>query len=100
PRTMPPASDDGGARQRRIATCLVATALSVAAIVFDPIPLLRGPAPYPPEWQWLRREAPAEGPLAPALATVAVLLLLLRASDSEWARKYAHAAAGFVVAAA
>src|SRR5262245_23364385 len=97
---MSPPSDDAAARQRRIATCLVATALGVAAIVFDPVPVIRGPAPYPPEWQWLRRDAPAEGPLAPALATVALLLLLLRASDSAWARRHARAAAALVVVAA
>src|SRR5262249_6055133 len=100
PRTMSPPSDDAAPRQRRIATCLVATALGVAAIVFDPVPAIRGPAPYPPEWHWLRRDAPAAGPLAPALATVALLLLLLRASDSEWARRHARAAAALVVAAA
>jgi hypothetical protein len=97
---MSPPSDDAAARQRRIATCLVATALGLAAVVFDPIPALRGPAPYPPEWRWLRRDAPVEGPLAPALATIALLVLLLRASDSGWARKHARAAAALLVAAA
>ncbi len=30
----------------------ILTLLLSAAIVFDVTPLLRGPAPYPPEWQW------------------------------------------------
>src|SRR3989304_9038174 len=30
----------------------LATLLVLAAIRFDALPLLRGPAPYPPEWQW------------------------------------------------
>jgi hypothetical protein len=44
-------------RAERIAA--VAAALAVALLVAsDAIPLLRGPAPYPPEWRWELREAP------------------------------------------
>lgn len=46
-------------RTERIAA--VAAALAVALLVAsDAVPLLRGPAPYPPEWRWeLREAAPA-----------------------------------------
>jgi hypothetical protein len=65
-------------------------ALTVLAVVFDPVPVLRGPAPYPPEWQWLRREPGTAGPITAALLVTAILLVVLAASDREWARRRAR----------
>ena len=45
---------------RRHAAALVASLFVLVSIPFDLVPLLRGPAPYPPEWQWaFRPEGPA-----------------------------------------
>ncbi|MET0554158.1 MAG: hypothetical protein ABW221_14035, partial [Vicinamibacteria bacterium] len=63
-------------RAERIAA--VAAALAVALLIAtDAVPLLRGPAPYPPEWRWELREAPPEAaryawPLAAGAALVAL----------------------------
>lgn len=47
-----------------------------AAIAFSATPLLRGPAPYPPEWQWdARAVVPREGWLAVTVAGAALLAL-------------------------
>src|SRR5262249_53461295 len=65
---------------------LAATALFLAGLAGDRVPLLRGPAPYPPEWQWPQRDVAASGPLWPALAAAAALMALLAASGSARAR--------------
>jgi len=59
---------------------IVATAAFLLAAAGDRMPLLRGPAPYPPEWQWPLRDVPASGPLWPALTVAAVLVGLLALS--------------------
>lgn len=62
---------------------LAATAVTLAAlaaVAFDFPPELRGPAPYPPEWQWERRAQPAPGPWWPALACATALVGLAAAS--------------------
>ena len=46
--------------------------LVLVSIPLDLIPLLRGPAPYPPEWQWAFRP---EGPARPLLAAAATRLI-------------------------
>lgn len=57
------------------------------SIPFDLIPLLRGPAPYPPEWQWaFRPEGPAR-PLVAAALVAAGLLVLLALSGGARARR-------------
>ena len=51
----------------------------------DRVPLLRGPAPYPPEWQWPLRDAVPPGPVWPAvLAAGALVLLLALSGSSPW----------------
>ena len=65
----------------------LATLLVLAAIRFDALPLLRGPAPYPPEWQWEYRPAAEGGSWLPCLATGGGLLALLALSASPWARR-------------
>jgi hypothetical protein len=60
-------------------TLAATTAVSLAfagCVVLDLAPWLRGPAPYPPEWQWAYRQPLAEPPAAAAaLAALAVLLV-------------------------
>jgi len=50
------------------------------------VPWLRGPAPYPPEWQWPLREGGVSGSLWPALLAVLAILALLALSGTDWAR--------------
>lgn len=72
-----------------LALPLVLGALFLAAVVLDVPPEIRGPAPYPPEWQWFRRSGPWNwnAPLVPVALAAAVLLALIAASDSAWARR-------------
>ena len=79
---------------------MAATLAALAAIVFDAPAWLRGPAPYPPEWQWLRRDGTGTGPLTPALLVAALLVALAAATGTSWARDHARRAAAAVVAAA
>ena len=60
------------------------TALFAAAVRFDAVPWLRGPAPYPPEWQWGFRPQPVSGAWLPALVAGGVVLALL--AVSRWRR--------------
>jgi hypothetical protein len=54
-----------------------ATLLVLVAARRDAWPLLRGPAPYPPEWQWGYAPKPASpGRLAPALGLAGALIVL------------------------
>lgn len=64
---------------RRLAVLLcVSTALLLAAVALDVTPLLRGPAPYPPEWQWGVDPKPVHAArLAPVLLCGGALLGLL-----------------------
>ncbi|HXB54941.1 MAG TPA: hypothetical protein VN461_09185 [Vicinamibacteria bacterium] len=84
----------------RSALLAAATILVLLAIATDAIPLLRGPAPYPPEWQWAYRESPGSGRLLPALAAAAGLLGLLALSGSAWARRGPRRAALLLLPAA
>jgi len=83
----------------RTAALVGATLLALAAIAFDWTPLLRGPAPYPPEWRWERRGEATSGRFAPALFAAAGLVGLLAASGSAWARRRPQAAARAILAA-
>ena len=59
---------------------LLAAALGLAsalAIASDLLPWLRGPAPYPPEWQWEYRRLPATPRLLASIACAGGLLALL-----------------------
>jgi hypothetical protein len=82
------------------AVLATASALVLAAIASDAIPLLRGPAPYPPEWQWAYRESPSSGRLLSALAAAGGLLGLLALSGSAWARRGPRRAAVLLLGAA
>jgi hypothetical protein len=65
---------------------VVVTAAFLLSAWGDRVPWLRGPAPYPPEWQWPLRDAAPSGPLWPAFAAVAAILGLLVLSETAWAR--------------
>ncbi|HUG53056.1 MAG TPA: hypothetical protein VMR21_05625 [Vicinamibacteria bacterium] len=65
---------------------VLATAAFLLAAAGDRVPLVRGPAPYPPEWQWPLREAPWTGPWWPAVLCAGGILGLLAASASAPAR--------------
>jgi hypothetical protein len=82
----------------------VATAVALLALLLvltDVVPLLRGPAPYPPEWQWLRRdEAPAPRRYAWPVASAAALLGLLAASGGRWFRERPRRGAATLLAGA
>jgi hypothetical protein len=82
--TVPPPLADPSRRER--ALWIAVTLCFLAAVAGDRVPWLRGPAPYPPEWQWPLREAPPPGPLWPALLAVAALAALLAVSATAWAR--------------
>jgi hypothetical protein len=66
-----------------------AAALVVLLLVAtDAVPPLRGPAPYPPEWQWLRRdEPPAASRYAWPAASAAALVSLIAVSGGRWFRE-------------
>jgi hypothetical protein len=71
-------------RLERVAVA-VATLALLALVATDAVPLLRGPAPYPPEWQWLlREEPPAPGRYASPACWAAALCALLAVSGGRW----------------
>jgi hypothetical protein len=74
--------------------------LAAAAVRWDLLPWLRGPAPYPPEWQWGYRPHGPARPLFAAALAAAGLLGLLQASGSPWARARPRRAAGALLFAA
>lgn len=73
---------------------------AAAAIPFDLLPWLRGPAPYPPEWEWGYRPSGPAHPLWMAAVLVVVVLALLAATGWVRARGHPRAAAVSVLAAA
>lgn len=75
------------------------------AVPLDLLPLLRGPAPYPPEWQWEYRrlwptglEMPSR--MVPPLVAGGALLALLAVSGTAWAGRRPRAASALILAAA
>jgi hypothetical protein len=74
-------------RAQRVAAAVATLAVLLLAAT-DAVPLLRGPAPYPPEWRWeLRAEATALGRWAWPLACATALGGLLALSDRPWFRE-------------
>jgi hypothetical protein len=84
---------------RRLGTewrvALIVSVLAVAAVLLDLTPLLRGPAPYPPEWRWDLRAGPTSGRWPAVLATVSALVALAGLTSTGGRRRPA-----IVVAAA
>jgi hypothetical protein len=79
----------------------VAASLAVgAAIPFDLAPWLRGPAPYPPEWQWGFRPGGPAHSLLPALGCALILLGLLAATGAPPLRRHARLGVPAIVAIA
>jgi hypothetical protein len=79
---------------------LALASLFLLAVVLDFPPQIRGPAPYPPEWQWALREGPTSGRWAPPVLAAALLLGLMALSGSPWALARSRGAARAIVAAA
>jgi hypothetical protein len=78
---------------------VAATLATLAGVASDVAPWLRGPAPYPPEWQWLRRAPLDAGPIGPSLAVGAAVLALLLFSGTAWGGRAPRRAAALVAAA-
>jgi methylthioxylose transferase len=79
-------------RFRRAVLLAAAALLPAIAAQSDLLPLLRGPAPYPPEWQWAFAPKPILSRLGPVLFVSALLLGLLVATASARARRRPRAA--------
>jgi hypothetical protein len=71
-----------------------------AAIPLDLLPWLRGPAPYPPEWEWGYRPAGPAHPLSVAALLAGLVVALLAATGGGWARRRPRVAAASVLAVA
>lgn len=78
----------GGSGRPSLLLPTLLTVLFAAAVRFDAVPWLRGPAPYPPEWQWGFYPQPVSSAWWPALAAGGVVLALL--AISGWGRASAH----------
>jgi hypothetical protein len=97
------APDPGAGRRISVSVrwlTILVTSLAVAAVIpLDLLPWLRGPAPYPPEWQWgYRANGPARS-LWTAVLLAAAVLALLAATGTRWARRRPRAAAALLTAA-
>jgi hypothetical protein len=79
---------------------LLLTLLVLLAIALDVPSQIRGPAPYPPDWQWSLREGPTSGRWAGPLLAAAALLGLVAFSGSSWARARPPRASRVVLAGA
>ncbi len=79
---------------------LALVGLVLLAVVLDQPPQIRGPAPYPPEWQWPLREGPTSGRFGWPLLAAGALLGLLAASASDRARTQPRRIARAILAAA
>jgi hypothetical protein len=103
--STPLRQDDGSAEARLAAVpkpaLLLALGLGLAALALipsDAVPWLRGPAPYPPEWQWGFRPEGSAHALWPAAACALALVALLACSFVASARRRPRAAAAGLVA--
>ena len=95
-----PSLEANGARARILGVAVLVSLPILLSIPFDLAPLLRGPAPYPPEWRWAFRP---EGPARPLLAAggcLLGLLALLVVSGSAGAGRDRTAASRALVAGA
>lgn len=76
----------GSKHSLHLAPALLLGGLFLVAVVLDVPPEIRGPAPYPPEWQWSRRTGPWNDRLVPVALAAGALLALLAVSYSTWSR--------------
>jgi hypothetical protein len=84
----------------RAGLLIVVTALALLAARYEATPLLRGPAPYPPEWQWAVALKPWSTRVVPALACALGLIALLLLSSRYAALRRPRAACGVLLACA
>jgi len=84
----------------RASILVAATAVALIAVRFDATPLLRGPAPYPPEWQWASAMKPWSARVLPALAGAAGVIALLVLSGRAAVSRRPRAVGGMVLAGA
>jgi hypothetical protein len=77
---------------------VVVSLTALVAIRYDWVPGLRGPAPYPPEWQW-RHRPHALAKALPALPLALGLIALLAASGRPLARRHPRGTAGILLGA-
>jgi len=89
---------DIGSRWRGLLLPVLLGAFLLVVIPLDVFPWLRGPAPYPPEWQWGLRSEPAR-PWLSAVLVAGLLLGLVSACASPWARPRPRIAATALLAA-
>ena len=82
-----------------VAASVLLSLLFAGCALLDLLPWLRGPAPYPPEWQWAYRSPPL-WPTAGALLVLALALALLAASAQPRLRLHPRVAGGWLVVAA
>ena len=68
----------------------------MAAVLLDLTPLLRGPAPYPPEWRWDLRAGATSGRWLAVLATAAALAALAGLPSAGGRRRPAAVVAAVV----
>jgi hypothetical protein len=98
PGRVPPPLADPSRPERAL---WIATTLAfLLAAAGDRASWVRGPAPYPPEWQWPLREVEATGPLWPAALAVLALMALVVASGTAAARESPHRARRLLLGAA
>lgn len=84
-------------RLERVAAA-IATLAVLLAVAADAVPLLRGPAPYPPEWQWLLRpDPPAPASYAWPACCGAAIAGLLALSGRRWFVEHPRRGAATVV---
>jgi hypothetical protein len=77
---------------------LIVSVLALAAVLLDLTPLLRGPAPYPPEWRWDLRAVPPGGGWLAVLAAAAVLVALAALPSGSSSSRASAALVAVVVA--
>jgi len=95
---VPVAAPLGDASRGERVLWAAVSVLFLAGAAGDRLPWLRGPAPYPPEWQWPLREAARGRPWPVVLAALAVVALLA-ASAARRARAAPHRAGRLLLAA-
>jgi hypothetical protein len=95
-----PSLEANGDRARILGVAVLVSLPVLLSVPFDLAPLLRGPAPYPPEWRWaFRPNGPAQ-PLLAAGGCLLGLLVLLAASGRAGTGRHPTAASRGLVAGA
>lgn len=85
---------------RGVAAIVFATGLLLALIWLDLLPWLRGPAPFPPEWQWPLRDTPWREGLGAVLLVALGLMALVVATGAEVLSRRARILVPLLLAAA